>query len=84
MSEKPSETVPLDEDIDQDTLCKIKARLAHIMQLWNAGKPFFPRALLEDLNRQIDEGLEEVHICDLDDVPQKYSLKVPKWCADFA
>lgn len=84
MPENSSYTVPLDQEVDQGTLCRIKARLAHIMQLWDAGKPFFPRALLEDLNRQIDAGAEEVYINDLDDVRQKYSLKVPNWCADFA
>ncbi|KAI9045884.1 SRR1 family protein [Aspergillus affinis] len=84
MSEKPTQSLSLDQDIDQDTLCRIQARLAHITQLWTAGKPFFPRTLLEDLNRQIDEGAEEVYINDLDDVSQKYSLKVPSWCSDFA
>jgi hypothetical protein len=25
-----------------------------------------------------------VHIADLDGVPQKHSLRVPAWCADWA
>ncbi|THD00079.1 hypothetical protein EYZ11_000404 [Aspergillus tanneri] len=77
MTEEKSQVVSLEDEIDHETLGKIQDRLAHIMRLWQSGKPFFPRALLEDLNRQIDAGHDEVHIQDLDEVPQTYSLKVP-------
>lgn len=70
--------------LDEETTFKILERLEHISQLYRTGKPLFPRRLLEDLSRQIDEGKEEVYIPDFDDVPQVYSLKVPNWCTDFA
>ncbi|KAH8429037.1 SRR1 family protein [Aspergillus melleus] len=84
MSDKLPNLVPDDEELDLDTVNQVKDRLAHIQLLYDTGKPFFPRALLEDLSRQIDQGAEEVVINDVDDMPQKYSLKVPAWCADFA
>ncbi|PYH87873.1 hypothetical protein BO71DRAFT_392653 [Aspergillus ellipticus CBS 707.79] len=67
-----------------DDADKIRERLEHVVRLYNAGKPLFPRTLLEDLNRQIEEGKEEVRIEDLDDVPSTYSLGVPALCSDFA
>lgn len=70
--------------LDEDTTLAILERLKHISQLYRSGKPLFPRRLLEDLNRQIDDGKEEVYISDFDDVPQIYSLKVPSWCTEFA
>ncbi|BAE66015.1 unnamed protein product [Aspergillus oryzae RIB40] len=70
--------------LDEDTTLAILERLKHISQLYRSGKPLFPRRLLEDLNRQIDDGKEEVYISDFDDVPQVYSLKVPSWCTEFA
>ncbi|KAF5865095.1 hypothetical protein ETB97_005336 [Aspergillus alliaceus] len=70
--------------LDEETTFKIIERLKHIGHLYKTGKLLFPRRLLEDLSRQIDEGKDEVCIPDFDDVPQVYSLQVPHWCADFA
>ncbi|RAL11878.1 SRR1 family protein [Aspergillus homomorphus CBS 101889] len=66
--------------IDENTL----GRLEHVVRLYNAGKPLFPRALLEDLDRQIEEGRDEIRIQDLDGVSSTYSLTVPALCLDLA
>ncbi|KAK1144937.1 hypothetical protein N8T08_004652 [Aspergillus melleus] len=79
MSDNLPNLVPDDEELDIDTVDQVQKRLEHVKLLYDAGKPFFPRALLEDLSRQIDQGAEEVVINDFDDVPQKYSLRVPAW-----
>ncbi|PWY77016.1 hypothetical protein BO70DRAFT_339585 [Aspergillus heteromorphus CBS 117.55] len=69
---------------DAETWVKVKARLEHVVRLYNSGKPLFPRVLLEDLNRQIEAGQESVRIDDLDDVTTSYSLLVPASCSDIA
>lgn len=74
----------IDVQLDNDTIGQIQAKVLHIKQLYKTGKPLFPRQLLEDLNRQINEGKDDVQIRDFDDHPRNYSLKVPSWCADFA
>ncbi|PYH43657.1 SRR1 family protein [Aspergillus saccharolyticus JOP 1030-1] len=66
--------------LDEKTL----RRLEHVVRLYNAGKPLFPRALLEDLDRQIEEGREEIRIKDFDDVVSTYSRSVPAVCLDLA
>ncbi|RAH48862.1 SRR1 family protein [Aspergillus brunneoviolaceus CBS 621.78] len=63
---------------------KVLKRLEHVVRLYNAGKPLFPRALLEDLDRQIEEGREEIRIKDFDDVVSTYSRSVPAVCLDLA
>ncbi|KAL3462077.1 hypothetical protein BJX64DRAFT_259570 [Aspergillus heterothallicus] len=73
-----------DDFNDEETLARIHSKLEHLAHLYASGKPLFPRRLLADLNAQIDQGNEEVHINDLDDVSHTYSLKVPAWCSDFA
>ncbi|KAL4919049.1 hypothetical protein BDW62DRAFT_210001 [Aspergillus aurantiobrunneus] len=79
------QAIPSDDFADEpDTLTKIQSKLNHLDRIYNSGKPLFPRHLLADLDSQIDQGNDEVHIDDLDDVSHTYSLKVPAWCADFA
>ncbi|KAL2816256.1 hypothetical protein BJX63DRAFT_420013 [Aspergillus granulosus] len=73
-----------DDFNDDETLARIHSRLEHLAHIYASGKPLFPRGLLADLDAQIDQGNEEVHINDLDDVRHTYSLKVPAWCSDFA
>ncbi|KAL2864362.1 SRR1 family protein [Aspergillus lucknowensis] len=73
-----------DDFNDDDTLARIHSKLEHLAHLYASGKPLFPRRVLADLDSQIDQGNEEVHITDLDDVRHTYSLKAPAWCADFA
>ncbi|KAJ0416955.1 hypothetical protein BJY00DRAFT_303772 [Aspergillus carlsbadensis] len=73
-----------DDFNDDEILARIHSRLEHLARLYASGKPLFPRHLLADLDAQIDQGNEEVHIDDLDDVRHTYSLKVPAWCSDFA
>ncbi|KKK23058.1 hypothetical protein ARAM_004828 [Aspergillus rambellii] len=69
---------------DGHLLSKIQEKLEHLSRLYNSGKPLFPRALLADLDDQIEQGNDEVYIDDLDDVRHAYSLKIPSWCSDFA
>ncbi|KAL2844466.1 hypothetical protein BJX68DRAFT_243046 [Aspergillus pseudodeflectus] len=72
-----------DDFNDDEILARIHLKLEHLARLYASGKPLFPRHLLADLDAQIDQGNEEVHINDLDDVSHTYSLKVPAWCSDF-
>jgi hypothetical protein len=72
-----------DDFNDDEILARIHLKLEHLARLYASGKPLFPRHLLADLDAQIDQGNEEVHIDDLDDVSHTYSLKVPAWCSDF-
>ncbi|KAL4955089.1 hypothetical protein BDW69DRAFT_193524 [Aspergillus filifer] len=65
-------------------LARIQSKLEHLWSLYNAGKPLFPRKLIEDLDRQIDSGNKDVTIEDLDGVNHNYSLEIPGWCRDFA
>ncbi|KAL4790171.1 hypothetical protein BDV19DRAFT_382527 [Aspergillus venezuelensis] len=65
-------------------LARIQSKLEHLWSLYNAGKPLFPRKLIEDLDRQIDSGNKDVTIEDLDGVNHNYSLEIPGWCKDFA
>ncbi|KAL4805328.1 hypothetical protein BDV18DRAFT_18199 [Aspergillus unguis] len=73
----------LDLDIEPETLSKIQQKLEHLWQLYNDGKGLFSRRMLASLDAQIDQGVDEVTIEDLDGVRQKYSLKIPEWCMDF-
>ncbi|KAL5333903.1 hypothetical protein BJX70DRAFT_391855 [Aspergillus crustosus] len=73
-----------DHDADEETLTRINQKLTHITNLYDTGKPLFPRSLLQNLDDQITAGKEEVTIEDLDGVNHTYSLIVPAWCADFA
>ncbi|KAL3492343.1 hypothetical protein BJX62DRAFT_203230 [Aspergillus germanicus] len=75
-------SIPDDFD-DGEILARIHLKLERLARLYASGKPLFPRHLLADLDAQIDQGNEEVHIDDLDDVSHTYSLKVPAWCSDF-
>ncbi|KAL4930382.1 SRR1 family protein [Aspergillus undulatus] len=69
---------------EDDILAKIQVKLDHLWSLYNSGKPLFPRALLADLDSQIDSGNADVQIEDLDGVKHDYGLQVPGWCKDFA
>lgn len=61
-----------------------KQAVERILASYAAGTPLFPRSLLEDLDRQLALNEDYVHIRDLDNVPQEYSLKIPHWCIDSA
>ncbi|KAF9895186.1 hypothetical protein FE257_000088 [Aspergillus nanangensis] len=74
----------LEAELDNETIAQIQAKVLHITHQYNMGKALFPRTLLEDLNRQIDQHCDEIQVPDFDDIPRTYSLKVPGWCADFA
>ena len=73
-----------DRDDEDEMLARIQSKLEHLWSLYNAGKPLFPRKLIEDLDRQIDSGNKDVTIEDLDGVNHNYSLEIPGWCKDFA
>ncbi|EAW11002.1 SRR1 family protein [Aspergillus clavatus NRRL 1] len=63
--------------VEEEQFGSAEQKIRHVLKAYTSGKLFFPRHLLEDLSRQIDQGSDEVHIADLDGVPQKHSLKVP-------
>lgn len=70
--------------MEEEQRITAEEKIRHILRVYALGQPLFPRDVLQDLSRQIDQGRDEVHIADLDGVPQKHSLKVPTWCADWA
>jgi hypothetical protein len=70
--------------MEEEQWVTAEEKVRRILKAYALGQPLFPRDVLQDLSRQIDQGREEVHIADLDGVPQKHSLKVPAWCADWA
>lgn len=74
----------IDVPLDSETITQIQTKILHLTGLYKAGKRLFPRELLADLNTQIEQDAHAVQINDFDDIPRKYSLKVPGWCADFA
>lgn len=74
----------MDVHLDGDTVTQIQTKVLHLTGLYKSGKRLFPRELLEDLNHQIEQDAHAVQINDFDDIPRKYSLQVPAWCADFA
>lgn len=53
-------------------------------ELYEAGKPLFTRAVLEDLDRRIERGEKKVVIKDYLDREHSYALEIPSWCADQA
>ncbi|KAG2421342.1 hypothetical protein HFD88_005316 [Aspergillus terreus] len=74
----------IDVPLDSETITQIQTKVLHLTGLYKSGKRLFPRELLADLNTQIEQDALAVQINDFDDIPRKYSLKVPGWCADFA
>ncbi|KAH1719303.1 hypothetical protein KXX35_006201 [Aspergillus fumigatus] len=70
--------------MEEEQRITAEEKIRHILKVYALGQPLFPREVLQDLSRQIDQGRDEVYIADLDGVAQKHSLKVPTWCADWA
>jgi hypothetical protein len=70
--------------MEEEQRVTAEEKIRHILKVYASGRPLFPRDVLQDLSRQIDQGRDEVHIADLDGIPQKHSLLVPTWCADWA
>ena len=59
-------------------------RVERILKEYAKGTTFFPRSLLADLDRQLRLGRDYVRINDFENIPNKYSLKVPQVIADLA
>lgn len=65
-----------DPNVDND--------MQETIKLYNEGKPLFTRAVLEDLDRHLEQGEKKVMIGDYLDNEHVYDLEIPDWCADSA
>jgi hypothetical protein len=64
-------------ETDEARVAKAEQRIEQVLECYAAGKPLYPRSVLEYLDRQFAEGNQTVYINDfVDDTPNKHVLRL--------